>query len=327
MIVVNSAHHGIIGGGAVATWGLVEGAIEAGERVTTNASALDGEFERVPSARGVKITPVLPAGDQSITVSIHDWPQATDARRHAHLLFYPVRDDAPPAHVTDLWAISQFTAEAAATKYGISVPPVWELWPHAADHAPRPKEKIVLNVGRFFSQPDGVSKSQMVLIEAFKRLQRPDWQMVCIGAITSPSDADYFNRCIQLAAGDLLPDGRPRVLLLPNLSYPTTADYFRRASIYAHAMGMAGPPSAVEHWGVVYAKAFQAGCRVIGHRSGAATVDFRGHMDTFTTVRECVERLREAMDAYTVDPVMYPHVKDHADTVTAAAHLVRGLVA
>ena len=325
MLVVNSAHHGVIGGGAVATWDMVEGGVLAGERVITNAPAVDGEYERVPPSRGVKLTPNLPAGDKSVTIALHDWPVQTDATSHAHVMFYPLRDDPPPPHVTDLWAISQFVAQETARKYGIPAPPVWEIWPHLSDHTPRPKEKIVLTVGRFFLQQDGVSKSQMVLIEAFKRLQRPDWQMVCIGAITSASDAEYFNRCVQLAAGDVLPDGRPRVLLLPNASYTVTADFYRRASVYAHAMGMAGPPSAVEHWGVVYAKAFQAGCRVVGHRSGSATVDFTDHIHTFTTVRECVERLRDVMDAYTVDGVTYPHVKDHTDTVQAAADLIRGM--
>lgn len=109
------------------------------------------------------------------------------------------------------------------------------------------KEKIILGVGRFFTQLH--SKRQDVLITAFKQLRErtlesKPWRLVLIGSV---EDEEYFDRIRKLAHG------------LP-VSFVTTATrkdvraWYAKATLFWHAAGFEQSeeenPERVEHFGI-----------------------------------------------------------------------------
>lgn len=120
------------------------------------------------------------------------------------------------------------------------------------------KEKIILNVGRFFKQLH--SKRQDVLVETFKKLvdenkELKDWKLVLVGKV---EDEDYLNEVKQLAKGysiEILTDLDSRDDLI---------NLYQKASIYWHATGFGVDekinPEKVEHFGISTIEAMAAGC-------------------------------------------------------------------
>ena len=125
---------------------------------------------------------------------------------------------------------------------------------------PAPKEKIIVNVGRFVCEERNDNKRQHTLIEAFrnmKRLQREGWELHLAGTL-SPGGANsrFFARLTEAAEG--LP-----VHLHPNASFDELRGLYRRASIYWHATGFGMPPDRhpgkQEHFGITTVEAMSAG--------------------------------------------------------------------
>ena len=120
-----------------------------------------------------------------------------------------------------------------------------------------PKEKIILNVGRFFDNLH--TKNQDVLVEIFRRLvsKNPElmagWRLVLIGSVES---ATYLQRVQELAKG--LP-----VEIITNASREQLLDYYARATIYWHATGCHDDENAhqekMEHFGISTVEAMAAG--------------------------------------------------------------------
>lgn len=122
---------------------------------------------------------------------------------------------------------------------------------------PKKKEKIILNVGRFFTQLH--AKRQDVLISAFKELRErhpsrtKDWKLVLIGQV---EDEQYFAE-LQAQAKNL------PVVFVPNASHQELREYYKKASVYWHATGYdideATHPEKVEHFGITTAEAMAHG--------------------------------------------------------------------
>jgi glycosyltransferase involved in cell wall biosynthesis len=120
------------------------------------------------------------------------------------------------------------------------------------------KEKIILNVGRFFRQLH--SKRQDVLISLFSRLikQEPKllegWQLHLVGSV---EDEEYFQEIKSLAKK--LP-----IKIHQQLDRRALVELFQRASLYWQATGYGldenKHPSAVEHFGIAPIEAMAAYC-------------------------------------------------------------------
>ncbi len=128
------------------------------------------------------------------------------------------------------------------------------------------KQKIILNVGRFFRQLH--SKRQDVLIDMFRQLvttypqETAGWKLVFIGAV---EDKKYLAQIKRKKRG--LP-----VEFYHDLNRQQLLKWYGKASIYWHATGFGinqeKHPEKVEHFGISTAEAMAAGCVPIVHGKG-----------------------------------------------------------
>ncbi|MBN1567898.1 MAG: glycosyltransferase [Acidobacteria bacterium] len=134
---------------------------------------------------------------------------------------------------------------------------------------PKPKEKIVLHVGRFVGRGRNDDKHQHTLLEVFRRmhgLHSDGWQLHLAGTLLP--DANSRKMISQLTAAA---EGLP-VFIHPNISYNALRDLYRRASIYWHATGFGQSqeehPGKQEHFGMTTVEAMSAGAVPIVINSG-----------------------------------------------------------
>lgn len=121
------------------------------------------------------------------------------------------------------------------------------------------KEKIILNVGRFFAPEHGHCKKQLDMVRAMRALQwrgRSDgWVLHLVGGV-SEVDRPYLEK-VQSEAADL------PVELHIGASGAELSDLYGRASIYWHATGLGEDPGRdpdrFEHFGITTVEAMSAG--------------------------------------------------------------------
>jgi glycosyltransferase involved in cell wall biosynthesis len=152
------------------------------------------------------------------------------------------------------------------------------------------KQKIILNVGRFYQQLH--SKRQDILVKIFKRLLQKykgkldDWQLVLIGS----AEDEEFAEEVAKSAQDL------PVKILHSVSRKELLDWYQKSSIYWHATGYrVNPfkePEKVEHFGISTVEAMAAGNvpLVIG-KGGQIEVVGRYFEDwTWLTQQDCIKK-------------------------------------
>jgi glycosyltransferase involved in cell wall biosynthesis len=121
------------------------------------------------------------------------------------------------------------------------------------------KEKVILNVGRFFAPEHGHCKKQLDLVRAMRALQWrgniDGWTLHLVGGV-SDVDRPYLERVRAEAEG--LP-----VELHVDAPGAEVRDLYSRASIYWHATGLGEDPGSqpdrFEHFGITTAEAMSAG--------------------------------------------------------------------
>jgi glycosyltransferase involved in cell wall biosynthesis len=119
------------------------------------------------------------------------------------------------------------------------------------------KEKIILNVGRFFTHLH--SKRQDVLVKFFKEMceKYPQvtkgWKLVLIGSI---EDQEYFD---QVRKNSL----HSPIEIYTDVSRESLINWFKKSKIYWHATGFGinelENPEKVEHFGITTVEAMAAG--------------------------------------------------------------------
>jgi len=121
------------------------------------------------------------------------------------------------------------------------------------------KEKIILNVGRFFEPKHGHCKKQLDMVRAMRALQwrgnMDDWTLHLVGGC-SEADRPYLDKVRKEAEG--LP-----VEIHVDAPGSTVRDLYGRASIYWHATGLGEDPETqpdrFEHFGITTVEAMSAG--------------------------------------------------------------------
>jgi glycosyltransferase involved in cell wall biosynthesis len=191
---------------------------------------------------------------------------------------------------------SQFTARWVERLWrrpsAVLYPPV-----RLMDSAPIAKERIILNIGRFFDPRRGHCKKQLELVRAFRQLHDAGigggWWLYLVGGC-SPEDRDYAMAVKREALG--LP---VRVLLSAPGS--VLADLLGRARIFWHAGGLDEDPEThperFEHFGISVVEAMSAGLvPVVFGAAGPAEV-VRDGVDGlhFHTIEELNARTAELM--------------------------------
>ncbi len=175
------------------------------------------------------------------------------------------------------------------TKIDLVHHPLVELGTHHPFN-PEKKEKIILNVGRFFTQLH--AKRQDVLVSLFKTLvtQEPEmskgWKLVLIGGVEDQAFADQIQEQAK---------GVP-IEIYHTLTRKQLVEWYQRASIYWHATGFGvdekSHPEKVEHFGISTAEAMLAGAApvVIGKGGQPEVLGPELAQWLWQTEAECLEK-------------------------------------
>lgn len=140
------------------------------------------------------------------------------------------------------------------------------------DPPTKPKEALILGVGRFFA--GGHCKRHDVMIQAFRRLietTESDVQLHLAGALhPQPQHRDYLLHLQDLA-------GTLPVVFHLNISRADLIGLYRRALVYWHATGIdvdpIGEPEKCEHFGITVVEAMSAACiPIVPNRGGPAGI-------------------------------------------------------
>jgi glycosyltransferase involved in cell wall biosynthesis len=183
------------------------------------------------------------------------------------------------------------------------------LYPPVTMHAEGDKQKVILNVGRFFPADKGHSKKQLELVHAFRRLHDAgvrDWTLHLVGGCSEAGEA-YLDQVRSAAAGY-------PVELHVNASGEELESLYARASIYWHASGYGEDarrnPDRLEHFGISTVEAMSAGAVpvVIGLAGQRETV--RHGVDGFHF--QTLDGLCALTRSLTRDPALLRRLSDSA---------------
>jgi glycosyltransferase involved in cell wall biosynthesis len=165
-------------------------------------------------------------------------------------------------------ANSEFTAEWIERMWGRHPETIYSVGDDMGP--PVKKERIILNVGRFFMNGGGcLHKRQDLLLNAFRRMtdiHRAGWQMHFVGGVASdPASRAIVERVSQSSEG--LP-----IFFHFDADFGRLRDLYRRASIYWHATGYGFSPNEYperqEHFGLTTVEAMSAGAVPVVINSG-----------------------------------------------------------
>jgi glycosyltransferase involved in cell wall biosynthesis len=204
----------------------------------------------------------------------HPLSPRTGLRRVYRLFFDQVEQRVLGCRVSDF--VNSYSAVTAVSEFTASW--VDKMWQRRAEvlfsvcenmGPPAPKDKIVLNVGRFVARGGRLFKRQDILLEAFREmthLRDQDWQLHFAGSVAPDRESHAIVADLTKAAG-----GMP-VHFHFDTDFETLRDLYRRASIYWHATGYGvladEDPSAQEHFGNTTIEAMSAGAVPIVINSG-----------------------------------------------------------
>lgn len=122
------------------------------------------------------------------------------------------------------------------------------------------KKKQIVCIGRFFDVPGGNNKRHDIIINAFKQLFLPDWELILCGAVL---DKKYYAKMRALAGDD------KRIKFVHDLSRRSYVKLIRESSFVWSATGYgADKPSGQEHFGIFVHEGHATGAIVIAHASG-----------------------------------------------------------
>lgn len=165
-------------------------------------------------------------------------------------------------------------------------------------YRPEEKRSCILSVGRFF--PEGHSKRQDVLIEAYKQLPgavRRQWSLVLAGGSMGDAPSSRYLADLRQAAASY------DVHLAVNVPQAELETLFSRASLFWHATGygrLHDEPEAAEHFGMATVEAMSYGCAPLVYADGGQVEVVPCSFGTlWTTTDQLVEttcRLVEDMD-------------------------------
>lgn len=145
------------------------------------------------------------------------------------------------------------------------------------------KKNRIVSVGRFFYVPGGNNKNHLVLIDAFKRLMLPDWELLLIGSV---QDRVYFDKVLKAIGEDR------RIKIAQDLSRAEYARAIAESKLLWAATGYQDdpdtdplPPSSMEHFGVFGPEAAKLGVLPLVYNDGGTP---EGPVMTWDTVDDLV---------------------------------------
>ena len=260
-IVVDSRHGDASGGGRY-TAQLATCFQEFGEVFLGESLAGDETFSRI---HGVRFPRYQKNFQPDLFVAVSHWGGIEPiGKTNAHAMFFPLDANGSPAEFDYLICLNEFVRLHSVARFpekrdhAFVITPAVEIERHAP---PRPKEKLLLNVGNYFWESDGHSKNQHVVLEWFSRNRLYDTHhLVFTGFIVSQ---DYFSELQESAARI------PNVSVRSAVTREELLELYTRASFLIHANGFGRDNYyQTEHFGYVAIEAMASGCQPIVHNSG-----------------------------------------------------------
>lgn len=130
------------------------------------------------------------------------------------------------------------------------------------------KQKIILNVGRFFKHLH--AKRQDIAIQTFLSFikqykEAEDYTLILAGGVKE-EDKEY------LAELQKMTNKHPQIVFKPNIPYLDLLELYKKASLYWHFAGYGiddnEHPEQVEHLGITPLEAMAAGCITFCYKAG-----------------------------------------------------------
>jgi len=155
--------------------------------------------------------------------------------------------------------------------------------------SPSPKKfNRIVNIGRFFRVAAGNNKNHLVVINAFKKMMLPDWELVLIGA---KQDGVYFQEVLDTIGDD------KRIKIYHDLPRQEYIDMLAQSRFIWAATGYSGgediPPSSREHFGIFPVEGAVLGTIPFVHNSGGSP---EGPTLVWDTPDDLIEKTRELIE-------------------------------
>lgn len=190
------------------------------------------------------------------------------ARNGIYMCMFPEAERLDLDSYRIITANSRFTAQWIETKWGRSSEIVYSACQDMGP--PSNKEKIILNVGRFFTDNAIVHhKRQDALLQTFKRLVDgglQGWNLVLAGMVGAREEDRTFVETLRDEA-----DGYP-IQIRPAIEFAELQELYRKSSIYWHATGLGtsalAHPGKQEHLGMSIIEAMSAGAVPVVFNAG-----------------------------------------------------------
>jgi|GEM_PF-246004 len=162
----------------------------------------------------------------------------------------------------------------------------------------RPKEKIILSVGRFFSHLH--SKRQDKMINLFKKIKQEhslfkDFKLILAGGLKE-EDKEYYNQLTKLSGSD------PSIIFKPNIPLHELYELYELSTYFWHFSGFevdeSTAPDRVEHFGLTPLEAMAAGCLTFCYRAGGLneTIIDGENGFLFSTEKELIDKMKAVMN-------------------------------
>ena len=196
---------------------------------------------------------------------------------------------------TQLWSISHFSQEWTQTYWRR---PSHLLYPFVTIEQiqPRPKQQLILNVGRFFA--GNHNKKHLVMIDSFKQMLNhglQGWELHLAGGSMSGFAHEEYLSQIRKASENL------PIYLHVDLDRAALIELYGKSAIYWHASGYgedeSREPHKFEHFGITTVEAMAAGCVpiVIGRGGQPELVDHNVNGLLWQSLPELVSLSTELM--------------------------------
>ncbi|HXE81177.1 MAG TPA: glycosyltransferase family 4 protein [Vicinamibacterales bacterium] len=214
-------------------------------------------------------------------------------RRIRQRLYYGFEWQRRLASYDHITANSEYTARWTERRWGVPCRVVYS--PVNVDFTPRPKDPLIVSVGRFSTTAH--SKKQLETVRTFARLSGTrlrGWEYACVGGLNSKEENHRYFEQVR-AAGRGVP-----ATIEANVPRPRVRSLLERARIFWHAAGYGEDPERqpqlAEHFGVATVEAMAAGCvPVVINRGGQPEIVTHGEngflWNTLDELADYTERL------------------------------------